>query len=429
LIRRSRFGIGAGITMALLVGVLAGCKPSPEPATRTEPAASKNLTFEKILADNKAAIASGEAMVKGPIDSTAVPLELVRLYGERARLTGNYDDYARAEELLARLPANFDDLDALCMARARLHYTLHRLARAKAQLDRCPRLAGTAEDALLRANIAFHTGRYKDAGTIYRALVNQIGTPQTYIQLALYYHKTGSPGEAAALMEAAEKRYHGRSAIMQSWLALQRGLIALDRGRYDEARALFTLADHRMPGYWLTDEHLAEIAQLKGDITGAKRIYADVVRRTGAPEYLDALASIEAEAGNAAAARALLDRAEAIYTARAKRFPEAIAGHALEHYLSADPQPAKALAFAEANFSNRPYGDAAIALARAYLLNSRPRDALRMLEQQLEKGWDTAETHWIVSVAAKAAGDAGRSKSAAIEALRRNPYSATQYAL
>lgn len=429
MIRRPGSRIGAGIALALLVGVLAGCKPSPEPVARTEPAASSKVTFARILADNEAAIASGEALVKGPIDSTPVPLELVRLYGERARLTGNYDDYARAEELLARIPARFDDLDAVCMARARLHYTLHRLARAKAQLDRCPRLAGTAEDVLLRANIAFNTGRYKDAGTIYRALVNQIGTPQTYIQLALYYQKTGSPGEAAALMEAAEKRYHGGSAIMQSWLALQRGLIALDRGRYDEARALFTLADERMPGYWLVDEHLAEVANLKGDLAGAKRIYEDVVRRTNAPEYLDALASLESAAGNAARARTLLDRAEAIYTARAKRFPEAIAGHALEHYLSAAPQPARALALAERNFRNRPNGDAAIALARAQLLNARPRDAVRVLEQQIAKGWDTAETYWILSLAANAAGDASRAKSASLDALRRNPHSATQYAL
>ena len=111
------------------------------------------------------------------------------------------------------------------------------------------------------------------------------------------------------------------------------------------------------------------------------------------------------------------------------RIPEAIAGHALEHYLSAAPQPAKALALAEANFRNRPYGDAAIALARAHLLNARQGDAVRVLEQQIAKGWDTAETYWILSLAANAAGDAARAKSAAIEALRRNPQSAAQYAL
>jgi tetratricopeptide (TPR) repeat protein len=385
-------------------------------------------TYERILRENNEAIASGETMVAGPLQSALAPLVLVGLYTERARLTGNYDDYGRAEDLLARLQAQFGATDGVCLARAKLHYTLHRLANAKQVLDGCPRLAGTVEDLGLRADIAFYSGRYKDAGIIYRALVNQVGAPQTYIQLALFSAKTGAPGEASAFLEAAEQRYHGASALQESWFALQRGLIELDRGRYEEARSLFALADERMPGYWLNQEHLAEVARLMGDAPAARRIYEDVVKQTGAPEYLDALGVIEAGSGQAQGSRRLLDRAEAIYSERAKRFPEAIAGHALEHYLKAAPQPARALTLAEANFQNRPYGDAAIALAKAYLLNARPRDAARLLEQQLAQGWDTAETYWILSLAAKAAGDPARAKAAGLEATRRNPHSTTQYA-
>ena len=415
----------AGLLGPLLGFGLAGCKP---PNQAANPAAIVKPAFEKVLADTNAAIASGEAMVKGPIQSALVPVELVSLYTERARLTGNYDDYGRAEELLARVPGQFRTADGVCLARAKLHYSLHRLTLAKATLDGCPGLAGQAEDVGVRADIAFYSGRYKDAGIIYRALVNQTGTPQAYIRLALFHARTGSPGEALALMEAAEKRYFGGSPIMHSWLALQRGLIEMDRGRYDEARALFALADERLPGYWLNEEHLAEIASLKGETPAAKRIYESVVRKTGAPEYLDALGSIEAEAGQAQVARKLFARAEAIYAERGKRFPEAIAGHALEHFLSAAPQPARALALAEANFQNRPHGDAAIALAKAQLLNARPGDAVQRLEQQLSQGWDTAETYWILSLAAKAAGNAARAKSASVEATLRNPQSATQYA-
>jgi predicted Zn-dependent protease len=230
------------------------------------------------------------------------------------------------------------------------------------------------------------------------------------------------------MMEAAEKRYHGGSVILESWFALQRGIIELERGKYDEARAMFTLADQRMPGFWLNEEHLAEVASLTGDKAAERRILEAVVKKTTAPEYLDWMASIEAEAGNAPAAKQLLDRAEAIYTERAKRFPEAIAGHALDHYLDAAPQPARALALAEANFRNRPHGDAAIALAKAHLLNDRPRDAVRLLEQEIAKGWDTAETYWTLSLAAEAAGNPARAKTAALEARRRNRNSATQYA-
>lgn len=385
-------------------------------------------TYERILRDNNEAVTSGEAIVKDPLSSALAPLTLVGLYTERARLTGNYDDYGRAEDLVERLRARFGATDAICMARAKLHYTLHRIAMAKQVLDGCPRLAGTAEDLAMRADIAFYSGRYKDAGIIYRALVNQVGTTPTYIQLALYSAKTGAPGEAMAFMEAAEARYHGASPIQESWFALQRGLIELDRGRYDEARALFALAEERLPGYWLNEEHFAEATRLKGDTAAAKQIYERVVEKTGAPEYLDALGVIEAEAGNGPAAKRLLGRAEAIYTERAKRFPEAIAGHALEHYLKDAPQPVEALSLAEANFKTRPYGDAAIALAKAYLLNTRPKESQRLLEREIAQGWDTAEAYWILSLAADSAGDSARAKTASLAANHRNPHSATQYA-
>ncbi len=423
--RRISKALRAGVLVPWLAFALAGCKP---PTQDVAPAAAVKPAYDKVLADTNAAIASGEATLKGPVQSALLPVEMVSLYTERARLTGNYDDYGRAEDVLARVPAQFKTSDGVCMARAKLHYSLHRLTQAKATLDGCPGLAGQAEDLGVRADIAFYSGRYKDAGIIYRALVNQTGTPQAYIRLALYHARTGSPGEALALMEAAEKRYFGGSAILHSWLALQRGLIEMDRGRYDEARALFALADERLSGYWLNEEHQAEIASLKGETPAAKRIYESVVGKTGAPEYLDALGSIEAEAGNSAVARQLFARAEAIYTERARRFPEAIAGHALEHFLSASPQPARALALAEANFRNRPHGDAAIALAKAHLLNARPGEAVRGLEQQIAQGWDTAETYWILSLAAKAAGNSVRAASAGLEATRRNPQSASQYA-
>ncbi|HEY0647526.1 hypothetical protein [Phenylobacterium sp.] len=405
---------------------LSACQPQRPAGVQAAAAAAPS--FDKTLADYNAAIASGEATTQGRMQSALVPLELVGLYAERARLTGSYDDYARAEALIARLEAQFPPSDALCLAKARLLFSLHRLRPAAQALDRCPRLAGEPDALGLRGDIAFQSGRYEEAGAIYRALVNQVGTPQTYVQLALYSAKTGSPGEALAFMEAAEKRSFGAAPVRRSWFALQRGLIELERGRLDEARALFALADERLPGYWLNEEHLAEVATLNGDAAAAKPVYEAVVRRTGAPEYLDALGSIEAEAGRALTARQLFARAEAAYAQRAQRFPEAIAGHALDHYLSAAPQPATALSLAEANYRNRPNGEAAVGLAKAQLLNHKPQAAARLIEQHLGRGWDTAEAYWILSLAADAAGDGRRARTAALEATRRNPRSATQYA-
>ena len=421
-----RTGACAAAAVALMAaGLLSACGP---PTPRAAQAATNSPDYARTLADYNAAIASGEVSARGQMQSALIPLELVDLYAERAMLTGGYDDYARAEALIARLEAQFPPSDALCLAKARLHYALHRLGPAAKALDECPRLAGEPDALGLRADIAFQSGRYREAGEIYRALVNQVGTPQTYVQLALYSAKTGAPGEALAFLDAAEKRAHGAPPVRRSWFALQRGIVELERGRLDEAAALFALAAERLPGHWLNQEHIAEVAMLKGDVATARPIYERVVREMGGPEYLDALGEIEAEAGRRQAADQLFARAEAAYAERAKRFPEAIAGHALDHYLGAAPQPARALALAEANYRNRANGDAAVGLAKAYLLNRRPRDATRLIEQHLARGWDTAEAHWILSVAARAAGDEARAKAAAAEATRRNPLSQTQYA-
>jgi tetratricopeptide (TPR) repeat protein len=396
-----------------------GAAPAPKPSTPT---------FQTVLADYNAAIADGEARTRGPLQSALIALELVSLYTERARLTADYEDYARAQALLERIEADLPPSDGLCLAKARLHYSLHRLSRAKAVLEGCPRLAGQPDAVGLAADITFHSGRYEEAEQVYRSLVNQVNGPQAYIQLALARAKTGSPGEALAFLEAAEKRSPGASQMQRSWFALQRGIIELERGRLEEARALFALADERLPGYWLNEEHLAEVAALSGDTTAARLALEAVVRKTGAPEYLDALAALEAEAGRADIAGQHLRRAAAIYDARARRFPEAIAGHALDHYLGAASQAARALALAESNFRNRPNGDAALGLAKAYMLNGRAGDAARLLERQLDKGWDTAETYWILSLASRAAGKTARAEAAAAEAKRRNPLSHEQYA-
>lgn len=230
-------------------------------------------------------------------------------------------------------------------------------------------------------------------------------------------------------MEAAEKRYHGGSATMKAWLKLQRGLIALDRGRFDEALAMYTLAEKALPGWWLVEEHIAEVKAFSGDTQTAKAIYEDVIRKTGAPEYMSALAVIELGSGNRDSAQKLLMRARSLYEDRLAKFPEAAAGHALDHFLQDANNPQRALSLAQVNFATRPYGDAAIALAKAWVLNKKPKAAVPLLEAEIARGWDTAELYWTLAEVWHNAGDAQRAAHAKSEALIRNPQSANMYAL
>ena len=214
---------------------------------------------------------------------------------------------------------------------------------------------------------------------------------------------------------------------MRAWLKLQRGLVALDRGRFDEALAMYRLAEDALDGWWLVDEHIAEVHLLNGNIAEAKRIYESVIERTGGPEYMDALAKIEQQLGNADRAGKLTAQARSIYTERLRAFPEAAAGHALDHFLKSQADAVQALALAQKNYQTRAFGESAIALAKAWIMSGKPERAKPLIEAQLASGWDTAESWWILSeVQLQLSGDAQAARARA-EALRRNPHSEKMY--
>ena len=358
-------GLRLSATLGLIFFcLLAACgRPSTNAPARNA-TNSKPATYEIEAAALDSAIESAVQLIDRKPEDTLIALETVSLYMERARLTGNYADFGKAQALLAVATSRGNKASYPCLAHAKLHYALHRLHAASATLDACPAMADPVEIAGLRGDIAFYSARYQEAENLYRALVNQVGTPTQFFRLAMLRKKTGSPGEAAALMEAAEKRYHGGSATMKAWIKLQRGLIAWDRGDIDEALALYALASDELPGWWLIDEQIAEARRLNGDTAAAKELYESVVRRSGLPEHMDELARLLREGATPESATEWVKRAEAIYRERLKIFPEASVGHAVDHFLQFGT-PAEALALARRNAELRPYGAAQLALAAA----------------------------------------------------------------
>jgi hypothetical protein len=374
-----------------------------------------NLTYDREAATLDAAIDDAVRLIDKQPDNTLIALETVSLYTERARLTGNYDDYRKAQALLNAATARGNKTSFPCLAHAKLHYTLHRLQAASAALDACPIMADPVEVAGLRGDIAFYSARYQEAEDVYRALVNQVGTTPQYFRLAMLRNKMGSPGEAAALLEAAEKRYHGGSATMKAWFKVQRGLIEWERGQIDQALVLYAFASDELEGWWLIDEQIAEAKRLKGDTAAAKALYESIIRRSGMPEHMDELARLLREGAAPASATEWIKRAETIYRARLKLFPEASVGHAVDHFLQFGT-PAEALALARRNTELRPYGDAQIALAAALFRAGQAGAAAECIARVEASGWNTAQLHAIAAqvnaaLGRNAAADAQRAKA------------------
>jgi len=417
--------------------VLAACGESPRDAatpavatrdeTRAQQGNPQQPSYEREAAALDAAIDGAVQLIAKRPDDTLIALETVTLYTERARLTGNYDDYGKAQALLELATSRGHKASYPCLAHAKLHYALHRLQAASAALDLCPITADPVEIAGLRGDIAFYSARYQEAEDLYRSLVNQVGSTQQYFRLAIFRHKMGSPGEAAALMEAAEKRYHGGSATMKAWFKVQRGLIAWDRGQVGEALAMYSFASDELPGWWLIDEQIAEAKRLNGDTAAAKALYENIIRRNGLPEHMDELARLLREGTAPESATEWIKRAETVYRERLKAFPEASVGHAVDHFLQFGT-PTEALALARRNAELRPYGDAQIALAAALFRAGQAAAAADCIAKVEASGWNTAQLHAVAAqinagLGRSAAADAQRAKAVQMNrnAMRLNP--------
>ncbi len=339
-------------------------------------------------------------------DSTA------SLLRQRARLTGDYADYERAEALYEAAFAVAVEGTGPLLGRARLHFTLHRLADAEADLSLVEAGAIVPADTLrqvadLRADIELERGELRFAEDHWRQREQAAPTLSTAVGMARVAWLQADFATADAWFIKAADRYHGGPQEPVAWAHLQRGLLDLDQGDPAAALVHYQAADAALPGYWLVEEHMAEALVLTGKADEALDIYRDVVARTGSPELQGALAELLLERGEEAEAKALIDAASATYSARIARFPEAATGHALEHSLQWGGDPAAALAMAEQNAKLRPSGAAMALLSEARLAAGDPGGARKAAERGLSTGTVSAGLLMAAALASKAEGADG----------------------
>lgn len=402
-------------------------KAAAPPANSPGPAApTRTAEFADELAALDRTIAAVEQRAGAQPNGWLALERAAGLLLTRARLSGDYDDYARAEQLLQRAFEIARKGGGPSFTQIALDFTLHRLDRVAAELDRvAARAIKTPADeralADARAELAFQQGRYADALRGFEEALARDGESVTNLaRLAQYRWKTGDFAAGEQLYRRALAELRGQPGETAAWLNLMLGLMDLDRGRYDDALAHYRDAERALRGYWLIDEHIAEILTLQGKTAEALALYDDIIARTDNPEFMDAAAEIHQAAGRDEEAKRLLARADAIYRAQLARYPEAAYGHALEHFLEFG-DPAYAALLAEANHRTRPNAEAKISLARAYLKAGRVDAARAAIEQALATPWDTADLHAVAAEVYAAAGDPGRAAAERAKAVAINP--------
>ncbi len=351
---------------------------------------------------------------------------LANRYSDRARATGDWNDYKRAQDAFERAFAIAPAGAGPHAGRAALNYAMHRLPQVLPDLDAIEHYAMIYPHqrrlvASLRAEVAYHQGRYDDARTMYEANLADERSSENLAAWAQLQWKTNHFDEAVRALDEADANV--RSSATESWLCLVRGLMELDRGRWDDALAAYRSGLGKNPGDHALEEHLAEVLVMKGDDVIALPMYEHLVEATHDPEFMDQLASIHAAHGDHEGTVRWTTRAREGWEARMEIFPEAAYGHALHHWLALERDPDRTVELAEANVAARPNGETKTLLAEAYLAADRAADARRVVEQVLTTTpWSTAELHATASRAYEATGDPAAAARERRLALAINPH-------
>ncbi len=353
-----------------------------------------------------------------------------------AQLTGDLENYNAAIEAV---DAAFERAAAGAgphVTAATVYFSVHRLEAMEQPLDAAEGVIpnGSTPTPAIRAlegDLALQRLEFAEAERLYERSEALDPTANSSFRRAMLAWQQADFETTDALLAEAQERIPGAQPRLRAYFHLQRGILDLDQGRYAEADAHYAQADAVFDGWWLVEEHRAEIAAIEGRLQDAAAVYEEVVAATGSGELHDAYADVLSELGEDAAAREHRALAEAQFRADLAELPEASFGHALPFFLAQAESlhdAEEALALGRQNFALRPNGEAHVLLARAlaktafFSGDSGPREeAQSLIEAVLGTQFRNAEALAVGSVFAEAAGDLGIAEARMAQALAMNP--------
>ena len=353
--------------------------------------------------------------------------DLAELYLARTRLTGSFDDYAAAGRAFDAAFKVSPPHGGPNLQRASWNFAVHRLNAIEPDLKAVehyviPDDAEVASVIGLRGDVLFYNGRYREALQDYERSAARMPSLGADIRIANYWARMGDEARANRFLDQAARKITGPQQQLKAYVELRRGMLDLDRGRWDQAQAHFERADDIFPGYWIVQQQLGSVRALKGVPDQAMAVFRRMAAADGNPEGYDDIAGLYRAQGDFADAQAWAAKAGVAWDQRLALLPDAALGHTLDHLL-AFGDPARALEVAKRNYALRPYGDSATGLAWAYMANHRPADALNAIAPTLKSGWYSAEPHIVASEAYALLGQGEQADVERKAALAINPHS------
>ncbi|HEX3529090.1 MAG TPA: tetratricopeptide repeat protein [Thermoanaerobaculia bacterium] len=369
---------------ALAAFTAIGFMPLFRPAPRPEAPSDYDRELAKIESD----LAAPPQAASEPADRA---LQKAGLLYRRASLTGDFEYFKAAEKAIDEAFAVVGPTEDLVVLRAQFNFKLHRLKSAEADVRALAELGTSSGLQALEADLALQEGRYQEARRGYEsALRINPASWDNIARLAYLQSKTGDYAGAERSYAKAQEEISAKEMRSYAWVELQKGILDLERKRYASALAHYRRADHAYSGYWLIEEHIAEVLDLTGNTNEAIALYEKIIRTTHNPEYLNALGRIR-ERSDPAAAQKLYAEADQRNEQRFALYPEAAIGHLIRDALVRRTPRPDLLELAQRNCDLRPNGESKLLLARAYLKSERRAEAKRLLDEIAATPWTTPE--------------------------------------
>jgi tetratricopeptide (TPR) repeat protein len=362
----------------------------------------------------------GAETLAEPIDPERLTQYIYHLY-QRGSIAGDLVQLSAVKLAIDHaLPLLVNPGD-LCLLKANVAFKLHKLTEVEAALVAVPSVYDSNEGRLIRADLSFQRGKYREAKTGYLDVLRAERSWSALARLAYFHGKMGDVAGADRFYEEAEDQLTAKEMRSYAWLEVQRGFLDFAHGRYDEAQSHYARAEAAYPGYWLVAEYIAELLGAEGKYGEAVEIFQSINSTADRPELQQAIGELHEIAAGPERARDWHRRALAGYLQSAQRGEVHYYHHLADYYSDVAKDGTQAVRWAQADLQLRENFSTQAALAWALYRNGRLDEACDWIDRALASG--AVDPH-LFSRAAKihaGAGNIDGSRTYRERAARLNP--------
>lgn len=356
-----------------------------------------------------------------PIDTDKVTRFVYRLY-HRASLTGSFAELKFVETAIDQALRLIGTSEDLTFLKANLDLKLHQFVNAKHALAMVPTLATRPQGQTLQADLHLQEGRFEEARTGYTAAIQTQRTWDALARLAYLLARTGDVAGAERLYVEAEDELTSKEMRFYAWVELQRGLLELSHGRHDQAAAHYKQAEKAYSGYWLIDEHNAELLGVQRKFDQAVALYEKVIAQAPRPEFQQELGDLYVFMGQPDRAKPWHEKALVGYLESAQRGEVHYYHHLTTFYADVHENGAEAVKWARKDLALRQNFATQEALAWALYRDGQFVEALGPMNKALASGVQDAHLFFHAAMIHLAAGQADAGRRWLTKAAEFNPH-------